>query len=1201
MNKQFFVKRKANFTNNNQIEKIRKTLKLAADVQIEIINAYQVYNFAEDHEQYLINNILLDTYSDHLIENLDDYQSTIAIKLHDNQFCARANSVKQCFELVFPESIHVISGTVYCFSQLIDPQFLEDKLINKVDSQVMSLTLEIPSSNDTEWKIIKFPIFNMLQPRDLPLFLQKNNLGMNEQDLQVIQDYCLTYGHTINELELKVIDTYWSDHCRHTTFMTNLNQVEIDDPLVAKSYEHYLQLATTYERTRSLMDIATINARHLRATNKLTKVEISQEVNACSVHVDVDGEQWLIMFKNETHNHPTEIEPFGGAATCVGGAIRDPLSGRSYVYQAIRISGSANPFESDECTLKNKLPQSKIAIDSARGYSSYGNQIGLSTTFVREIFDRSYVAKHLEVGAVMGANKLENVQRLEPVCGDLIILLGGKTGRDGIGGATGSSTAHNEQSISTKSAEVQKGNPIEERKLQRLFKNPQFSKLVKKSNDFGAGGVSVAIGELADSIDVQLHTIPTKYANLGPIELALSESQERMAVVISPENLPTILQLAQSENVAATHVANVTDSGYLRFFFEQQLVLNLKRTLLDSNGSQRIVDAKIIEKDSALPAALSIDEALADLNFKSQITLNKYFDNSIGANTVLNSYGGKFQLTPEQVSVVKIPKPNTNMATAISYSFSPTLANYNPYLSSYYAVIESITKLIAQGCKLSDIHLSFQEYFPTLKSNEQWGDAVSSLLGAFEAQSQLECAAIGGKDSVSGTFEDINVIFTLMSFAFSAVDSQLVMSSTLKNTNSNIYLLPTTINNSLLNVEQLQSNIELLQTLIANGQVLSCRAVDIYGVNPNVMLMALGNKVGLEIINENDQFAIGSFLIQTTSELDLPLVATTNDNDYLTVGQLTYQFDQIITEFTSHENKLYGANYQAPTSTNLDTQQEPFVATSNITTNLNSYPIALTAAQINVLIPIFPGTNSEFDVGNQFADCNVEYLVINNQTQQLLNDSIALFVEKMQSCHILALVGGFSLGDEPDGSGKFIANILRLPNVAKAIENHLAQKHLIIGICNGFQALVKSGLLPGNDLSATLTFNDCNHHLSQLVNTKISSINSPWLSSCQLQDIQTVPISHGEGKFVISDEDLNQLIANGQVFSQYCNIDGDVISDANPNGSVHNIEGIISKDGLIIGKMGHNERIDQTTFVNVDGHKQFSIFRNGINYFKGEK
>ncbi len=1189
MNKIFFIRTKEAYRSNKWEKKFLE--ELSVDVRVDEVICYKVFGIEEEEVKYLVENILLDNYTKEVVEL--DYPAVFGYKLHDNQFCARSESVKQCFNLRFSREIEVVSGTFLCFDRALDLEIIKKNVINVVDSEEMDLSLEKKAVVTKSASLKEFTDFANFTDENLQAIAQELGLTLDLDDLRVIRTYAQNEKCSINELELRVLDTYWSDHCRHTTFNTIIDKIDIADDTVLEVYKEFLEWKKELGIEHlTLMNLATINAKYLKKHGHLLAVEESEEVNACSVHVDLDGEDWLMMFKNETHNHPTEIEPFGGAATCVGGAIRDPLSGRSYVYQAVRVSGSGNPFENISETLANKLAQKRISLESAKGYSSYGNQIGLTTTYVKELFHESYKAKHLEVGAVIGANKLENVVRMTPCTGDIVLLLGGKTGKDGIGGATGSSKELDDDSLYTQSAQVQKGNAIEERKLQRLFRKSEFSKLVKRSNDFGAGGVSVAIGEIASGVDVYLDRVPLKYQNLSPLEIALSESQERMAIVIDKGNLSMVEELCRSEAVEVVHVGDVTDTNYLRFYFEDECILKLKRDFLDSAGATRLQSVRV-KKQEGLPSLLKNDviERLAHKSYASQFNLNTYFDSSIGARTVLSPYGGQTRLTSENVSAVYFPKKHCRDASLIAYGFDTLYAEKNTFLASYYAIVEAVAKLVSSGAKMTEIHLSLQEYFEKLGSSDiKWGKPFMALLGAFKAMKDLNLAAIGGKDSMSGTYEDLNVIPTLIAFAFSR--ARKVISSDLKQKSSKLYLLKPKMVGEMLNLADLKAQYQRLNQDILSGKILSARSIDSSGLFANLAIMGLGNRIGFEIKTEVAyDHLIGGIIIESSKTLDYEFLGYTTSEENFICNEETVSFLEAKNAYTGLENKLYHEKVIAAEET-YDYCYEA---------RRDFLPPNLTE-EVRVVIPIFPGTNSEDDVKQAFENAGgvVREIVINNMSNASLEESLKQFASLIKDSHIIALVGGFSLADEPDGSGKFIANILKTPVVAEALNEHLAKKHLVIGICNGFQALVKSGLLL-KDLKATLYHNECGHHISQLVSTKIVSTNSPWLRNCDLGKVNLTPISHGEGRFILGDDTLKKLLDKGQVFSMYCDDLGIMSSNYNPNGSTYNIEGVVSEDGLILGKMGHDERMDNHLFINVKGEKQSAIFKNGIDYFRGGK
>ena len=1065
-------------------------------------------------------------------------------------------------------------------------------------------------------------------------------LAMNADDLGEVVKYFTEEGRDPNETELRILDTYWSDHCRHTTFTTELEEYGVEDSFAKEEIDGTLKL---YLRLRkelgregkglNLMDMATIGGRYLRSIGKLDDMEVSEENNACSIYVDVevDGrlEKWLLMFKNETHNHPTEIEPFGGAATCLGGAIRDPLSGRSYVYQAMRVTGAGDIYKPVAETLPGKLPQCVITRKAAHGYSSYGNQIGLATTHVREIYDEGYTAKRLEVGAVVGAVKADKVRRESPVPGDIVLLLGGRTGRDGIGGATGSSKEHTEESLETCGSEVQKGNAPEERKLQRLFRRPEVTSLIKKSNDFGAGGVSVAIGELTDGLDIYLDRVPVKYSGLNSTELAISESQERMSVVVAPEDAERFKEYCRSENVEVTHVADVTDTRRMRMYNGGRLVVDLKRSFIDSAGARHYAKACIGAVEDIDPFRREVageslkdklNNNLKDPNVVSQKGLIEMFDSTIGRSTVLMPYGGELQLTETQVSVQKLPTDGyTDTASIMAFGFNPVISKWSPYHGAAYSMVEACAKVVAAGGHYEKMRFSCQEYFERMTHDPKvWGKPMSALLGSLKMQIELGLPSIGGKDSMSGTFEHINVPPTLISFGITTVDANKVISPELKWEGNQLYLIKHTPRaDRMPDVDQLKKNWAYVTEQIEAGNIVSAWAVGFGGVAEALCKMSFGNAFGVDVkISENELFdySYGSIVVESEGSLDfenaeyLGLV-TSGVDDCLRINAKNIPMADLVESAFAGYERVYPATSKPVMKRLLPKGAEGVKPYKAKKADLK-YKGEKVAEPIAYL-PVFPGTNCDYDTAKAFrkAGAKVEMSVFRNLTTQDIFDSIAEMKANIEKCHILAFCGGFSAGDEPDGSGKFIANVLNNKDIAEAIEGLIARGGLILGICNGFQALVKSGLLPYGHLgcvtkdSPTLFRNDINRHISQIACTRLATVNSPWLSGLKIGDTFSIAVSHGEGKFVVNEELAKELFENGQVAFQYADpIDNAVTMESpyNPNGSYYAIEGIISRDGRILGKMGHTERYENNLFKNIVSEKEQPLFDNAVRYFRGE-
>ncbi len=1178
----------------------------------------------------------------------DKDAKVFAVEYLPGQYDQRADWAAQCVQIINEgQRPNINSAKLYILTGDIDDELfakIKSYVINPVDSREASLekpeTLKLETEIPTEVATIEgFIDFSM---EELEKFLKEQGLAMTIDDLKYVQEYFQNQekrNPTITEI--KVLDTYWSDHCRHTTFMTQIKDVEIEDgkfnEIIKETYSKYVEARNTIyidrQKDMCLMDIATIAVKELKAAGKLEDLDESEEINACSVNIDVnvDGkiEKYLLMFKNETHNHPTEIEPFGGAATCLGGAIRDPLSGRSYVYQAMRVTGSADPRTSLEDTLHGKLMQKKITTEAANGYSSYGNQIGLTTGQVTEVYDEDFVAKRMEIGAVIAAVPKENVIRKRPEKGDIIILLGGKTGRDGCGGATGSSKEHSEESIETCGAEVQKGDAPNERKIQRFFRNKEVAQMIKRCNDFGAGGVSVAIGEIAESLDINLDLVPKKYDGLDGTELAISESQERMACAIDAENKDRFIELAGLENLQATHVATVTDTGYLRMFWNGKAIVDLNRAFLDTNGKKQQTDIhvpKVDEENTFFNTGKikvegetisdKFDSVLKDLNVCSQKGLVEKFDNTIGSNTVLLPFGGKYQRTPIQGMVAKIPvlDGKTTTSSIMTFGYNPKIGKWSPFHGALYAVVESICKLVAVGGDYKTTRLTFQEYFEKLgKDKTKWGKPFSALLGAYYAQKEFEIPAIGGKDSMSGTFEHINVPPTLVSFAVDTVDAEYVVSQEFKKAGSVLAVIKTpTLESGIPDFDILKKNLDKIRELTQAKKVLASYALGYGGLGEAIAKMAFGNKIGFEVakdVNADKLFdpAYGNIAL----EMDKADLALLEDLDYKVAGK-TIEGQYIdVDGYKVCLGKIYKA-YESTLEPIFPTKAvEPTGEVKNINFIVNEHQkSSLSIAQPKVFIPAFPGTNCEYDSARAFEDAGAKasIKVFRNLNYANIEDSIETMVKEIESSQIVMIPGGFSAGDEPDGSAKFIATVFRNPRIAEAVNDLLTNRDgLMLGICNGFQALIKLGLVPYGEIkpvtaenAPTITYNNIGRHQAKVVTTRIASNKSPWLAGTQVGDLHSISISHGEGKFVANKETFDQLVANGQIATQYVDLDGNATYDIdyNPNGSFYAVEGITSADGRILGKMGHSERIGKYTLKNIHGEKDQKIFESGVNYFK---
>ncbi|HGM1123837.1 TPA: phosphoribosylformylglycinamidine synthase [Clostridioides difficile] len=1224
---------------------------------LRILNRYDVEGISEEVYENAAKTIFsepnLDVVYYEEIPKLND-ERVFAIEFLPGQYDQRGDWAAQCVQIV-NQGIRPAINTakVYILSgKITDEEFskIKDYCINPVDSREASLekpeTLKMETEIPTTVEVLDG--FIDLDENGLRTFVSEKGLAMTLGDLQHVQKYFKdTEKRNPTITEIKVLDTYWSDHCRHTTFMTEIENVKIEDgkfnDIVKEAYQMYLNSRDNVYVNRHkdicLMDIATVAVKELKKNGKLNDLDESEEINACSINVDVevDGkmEKYLVMFKNETHNHPTEIEPFGGAATCLGGAIRDPLSGRSYVYQAMRVTGSADPRTTLEDTLPGKLMQRKITTEAAHGYSSYGNQIGLTTGQVAEVYDENFVAKRMEIGAVIAAAPKENVVRERPEAGDVIVLLGGKTGRDGCGGATGSSKEHSEESILTCSAEVQKGDAPNERKIQRFFRNKEVAQMIKRCNDFGAGGVCVAIGEIADSLDINLDLVPKKYDGLDGTELAISESQERMAVAIKKENKDKFIQLAVEENLEATHVATVTDTGYLRMFWNGKAIVDINREFLDTNGVKQTTDVHVTKVDEEntffssneivkdVKCASMKDKftkVLSDLNVCSQKGLVEMFDNTIGGNTVLMPFGGKYQATPTQGMVAKIPVlgGETNTSTIMTYGYNPKVGKWSPFHGALYAVVESVCKLVAIGGNYSTTRLTFQEYFEKLGNNpEKWGKPFSALLGAFYAQSKFEIPAIGGKDSMSGTFKDIEVPPTLVSFAVDTVDAKKVVSPEFKKEDSKVVMLCVNkAENDVVDFEELKKNLDKVREIIHGNKVLSTYALGFAGVGEAISKMAFGNKIGFKFSEEAEkaftddklfEASYGNIVLELAND-DLSMLEGYN---YVVLGSTVKEASIFIKGEELALDELYKAHCSTlepifPTKTE---EVKSNIETISYISQGEAKKSSLSIATPRVFIPAFPGTNCEYDSARAFerAGANANIRVFKNLTYKDIEDSIDTIVNEIKSSQIIMLPGGFSAGDEPDGSGKFIATVFRNPRVQEAINEFLTQKDgLMLGICNGFQVLIKLGLVPYGEIrvqsenAPTLTYNNIGRHQAKIARTRISSNKSPWLAQTNVGDIHNIAISHGEGKFVASEEVMRELIANGQVATQYVDFNNEATYDIefNPNGSFYAVEGITSADGRVFGKMGHSERIGEEVYKNIIGEKDQKIFESGVKYFR---
>ena len=1219
---------------------------LQLDLQsLRLLNVYDLFGFTpellEKSRYSVFGEIVTDKVSDECDLTGTRY---IAVEYLPGQFDQRAASAVDCVHLIDPKAdVRIKSSKLIILSGDTDDATIakiKHYYINAVESREKDLS----KLTDAESAAVKpVPVldgFTKMTDADLEPFCRKMGLAMNADDLREVVKYFTEEGRDPNETELRILDTYWSDHCRHTTFTTELEEIGVEESFMKEDIDGtlnlYLKMRKELGREHkglNLMDMATIGGRYLRKAGLLDDMEVSEENNACSIYVDVDVdgrlEKWLLMFKNETHNHPTEIEPFGGAATCLGGAIRDPLSGRSYVYQAMRVTGAGDIYKPVSETLQGKLPQCVITKKAAHGYSSYGNQIGLATTHVREIYDEGYTAKRLEVGAVVGAVKADKVRRESPKPGDVVLMLGGRTGRDGIGGATGSSKEHTEESLETCGSEVQKGNAPEERKLQRLFRRPEVTKLIKKSNDFGAGGVSVAIGELTDGLDIYLDRVPVKYNGLNATELAISESQERMSVVVEAKDEAEFMEYCHSENIEVTHVADVTDTERMRMFYGDKIVADLQRKFIDSAGAKHFAKAEIAAVEEKNPFCRKVEgetlkekllNNLSDANVVSQKGLIEMFDSSIGRSTVLMPYGGELQLTETQVSVQKLPTDGyTDTASMMAFGFNPVISKWSPYHGAAYSMVEACAKVVAAGGRYEKMRFSCQEYFERMTHDPKvWGKPMSALLGSLKMQVALGLPSIGGKDSMSGTFEHINVPPTLISFGITTVDAKNVISPELKWEGNRLWLVKhTPLDNYMPDVDQLKKNWAFVEEQIAGGNAVSAWAVGFGGVAEGLCKMSFGNSFGVDVnVPEEDLFnySYGSIILETEADIKFENAqflgtVTAGVNDSLRINSKNIPMESLLESAFGRYEKVYPATSTPDMKRLLPKGMEgvkPFKA-KKMDLKYKGEKIAEPVAYL----PVFPGTNCDYDTAKAFrkAGAKVKTSVFRNLTEQDVFDSIDEMKKNIDECQILMFCGGFSAGDEPDGSGKFIANVLNNEKIAAAIEALIARGGLILGICNGFQALVKSGLLPYGHLgtvtkdSPTLFRNDINRHISQIAFTRVASVNSPWLAGMNIGDTYAIPVSHGEGKFVVNEELAKELFENGQVAFQYAEpVDEGVSmhSPYNPNGSYYAIEGIISKNGQILGKMGHSERYENNLFKNIAANLEQPLFENAVKYFRGE-
>ncbi|MDH5066625.1 phosphoribosylformylglycinamidine synthase [Clostridium perfringens] len=1258
-----FVEKKAGFNVESQIllKDFKDNLGIEALEDVRVLNKYILGDMEEEQYVRTVNTILSEAPVDRVYEeNFEIGQDEIAfgVEYLPGQYDQRADSASECIMLLTEEEkVPVKSSKVIILKGNLNQEEIKkikSYYINPVDSREVSPLSKVLEENLEEPNEVQvLDGFLDLNEEGVKNFHREKSLAMSLEDLKMIRDYFKSEDRNPTITEIKVIDTYWSDHCRHTTFETIIKDVYIEEGKysepIKKAYEDYKNSrAYVYgenlnNKEVKLMDLATIAMKELRKRGKLDDLDVSEEINACSINIEIETdkgtEEYLLMFKNETHNHPTEIEPFGGAATCLGGAIRDPLSGRSYVYQAMRVTGSADPTVEICETLKGKLPQRKITLGAAHGYSSYGNQIGLATGQVSEIYHPNYAAKRMEVGAVIAATPKENVIRLEPSKGDIVILLGGRTGRDGIGGATGSSKEHTEESINQCGAEVQKGNAPTERKIQRLFRNKEVAQMIKRCNDFGAGGVSVAIGELCRGIDIDLNKVPKKYEGLDGTELAISESQERMAVVISSENADRFIKLSEDENLEATIVAEVTDTDRLRMNWKDKTIVDIKRSFLDTNGAKQEISLKV-KSPSVYPYEVKncdVKEewlkSLRNLNVCSQKGLIERFDSTIGGGTVLMPLGGKYQLTPAEGMAAKIPVlgGESKDASLMTYGFNPYLGVWSPFHMAFYSVIESVTKIAAMGGDYKKVRLTFQEYFEKLlRDEEKWGKPFAALLGAYKAQMDLGLPAIGGKDSMSGSFGELNVPPTLVSFAVGLEKASRIISPEFKNIGSTLVLMKgEKLEDGTLEIDGFKNNLEKLYKLIGEEKVVSAYSLKFGGVSEGITKMSLGNRIGAILNNISKEelfgFNYGSLILEVKEGVNLE--DEFKGTNYKVIGSTIkdgvikceeYDFEVSLKELEkAYEEKLEGV-FKSKTEDKEECVSDLINNDKDGASILNNGQMHIEeklkskitrVEKPRVVIPVFPGTNCEYDCRRAFEKegAEVSEVIIRNLNKEALIDSINMLKKEIDKSQIIMLPGGFSAGDEPDGSAKFIATIFRNPKIKDSVMKLLNERDgLILGICNGFQALIKLGLLPYGKIidieenMATLTYNNINRHMSSIVRTKITSKKSPWFNEVSLGEVHSIPISHGEGRFVAPEALIKELVENEQIATQYVDLEGNMAMNMpyNPNGSSLAIEGITSRDGRILGKMGHSERIGDNLYKNIPGEFDQKLFKSGVDYFR---
>lgn len=1241
MNRRIFIEKRPNFDHLSKTV-MDELWSVDNHIKVKVFIVYDIFNLSDDEFDQVDETVFADPVMDIMHTSLPDlspYSAHLAVEFLPGQFDQRADSAEQAVKLITHQrAVRIRTAKLYAFENVDERKLDEIKkhLINTVDMREKNLNvLKIPSNPKPE----EVPIihgFIKLNASELESFYQSWGFSFGLDDLAFIQAYFKKENRDATETELKVLDTYWSDHCRHTTFETSLEKIEFKGDFkqtLENIFERYLNIRKTLNREHkpiSLMDFGTIAAKYFHAKGKLENLVISDEINACTIEIEaeIDGkkEAWYLLFKNETHNHPTEIEPFGGASTCVGGAIRDPLSGRAFVYQAMRISGSANPLEPIENTREGKLPQRKITKEAAKGFSSYGNQIGLATSLVNEIYHEGYKAKRMEVGFVMGAAPVDWVKRESPVAGDKLIVLGGRTGRDGVGGATGSSKTQTLDAMDEMSAEVQKGDAVQERKIQRLFRKPEATKLIKKSNDFGAGGVSVAIGEIADGVRINLDTLPTKYDGLNGTELAISESQERMAVVLSPKDVKKFIQLANQENILAVEVGEVTDNNRLEIYHQNRKIVDIDRDFLNTSGCSKKNDAVVDLKSPKISPDKEFNkenffEVLQDLNVASQKGLIEKFDSTVGQTTVLMPMGGKNQFTPALSSVHTLPVLGRNSQTVsmASWGFSPDLSSENTLLGGAYAVVESVSRIVGSGGKREDIRLSFQEYFESLGEDpELWGKPLSALMGALDAQLEFEIAAIGGKDSMSGSYMELSVPPTLISFAAAPGHINNIISPELKRAGHKIYIFQHQAQeNGMPNYQQLRQAYEKIHQLIQDKVVVSAQIIKNGGLAAALAQMSFGNNLGAEINTSLPMFnpMLGSLILETTEEInDFEYIGQVSFDDKLNINNQSFVVNELLQIWLSTFENLFptgiSKNFEIFIEEIEDETRDGQIIEGENVVNEDEEIEFRHHSKIekpNVLLPIFFGTNCEYESQKVFEEAGAEVnsFVFNNLNEEFLKQSVDKFVNGLNQAQILMLSGGFSAGDEPDGSAKFIVSVLKNQRIKEAVHRLIARGGLILGICNGFQALIKSGLVPYGEIrhldenSPTLAHNKIGRHISQMVDVKVVNSKSPWLKGMK-NKVYRIPVSHGEGRFFIKDEVLQDLMSNGQIATTYVNHQRHTAKDMpfNPNASVMGIEGITDKTGRIFGRMAHPERYRDGLLCNIPDASFMDIFKNGVDYFK---